>query len=132
MPNQLSAFKRRQSLADHVVVLEVLSVIAQEDQTTVMDLLRRASRDLIRERTKDPKLAARLRSLAEQLSPRMPTRFDTAAQVARFKRAQREHDALIIELNLVSPAEVQNRNAITSRRRPARLVNFAEAHAELT
>jgi len=129
MPNQLSLSKRRQSLAESSVVLGALAEIARTEKTTVSDLIRNAMRETVRQHTSEPALAQRMRSLAEQLAPSVPPSFRSAAQVARFKRAQREHDQLLIELRLTKPENVQTKNSLSKSRRTVRILNFATAHA---
>ncbi len=129
MPNQLSKSKRRQSLAEHEAVLAALAEIARREDTTVMALLRQATRELVKKRASEPIQAERLRQTVWQKAPRMPALFKTAAQVARFKRAQREFDQVLLDLALASPQAIQQRNSIASPRRAVRMVNFDLAHA---
>src|SRR4051812_29374284 len=107
MPNQLAKTKRRQSLAEHAAVLAALTTIAEREDTTVMDLLRSAARQVVRERAAVPAHAAVLRSVVWQMAPQMPLRFKTPAQLSRFKRAQREFDQVLLDLRIAAPAEVQ-------------------------
>jgi hypothetical protein len=72
MPNQLSKSKRRQSLAEHEAVLAALAEIARREDTTVMALLRQATRELVRNRAAEPIQAERLRQLVWKKAPRMP------------------------------------------------------------
>lgn len=129
MPNQLSKSKRRQSLAEHEAVLAALAEIARREDTTVMALLRQATRELVKNRVSEPIQAERLRQLVWQKAPQMPALFKTAAQVARFKRAQREFDQVVLDLALASPQAIQQRNSIASPRRAVRMINFDLAHA---
>lgn len=129
MPNQLSQSKRRQSLAEHVVVLAALAAIAHREKTTVMALLREAARAVVRLRLAQPARAAELRTLVWQMAPRMPAQFKTPAQLARFKRRQREFDQVVLDLQLAAPAEVQARNSLVRPQQTVRLVNFDLAHA---
>lgn len=128
MPNQLSSSKRRQSLAEHAGVLAALAQIAKRERTTVMDLLREAAREVVRKRAQDPDHAEQLRAAVWNTAPRPPKQFKTAAQLARFKRAQREFDQVVIEMQLVTPTQLQARNSIAAHRRPV-LLNFDRAHA---
>ena len=128
MPNQLAKSKRRQSLAEHAAVLAALAQIAKREDTTVMALLRESAREAVRRRAQIPDHAAELRSTVWQLAPKMPAKFKTAAQLARFKRAQREFDQAVLDMRLAAPEEVQARNSITSSR-PVRLLNFDHVHA---
>jgi hypothetical protein len=59
----------------------------------------------------------------------MPAHFKTAAQVARFKRAQREFDQVLLDLGLASPQAIQQRNSVVPSRRIIRLIDFDQAHA---
>ena len=129
MPNQLSKSKRRQSLAEHEAVLAALAEIARHEDTTVMALLRQATRELVKKRATEPIQAERLRQLVWQKAPRMPAYFKTAAQVERFKRAQREFDQVLLDLALASPQAIQQRNSIASPRRAVRMIDFDLAHA---
>jgi hypothetical protein len=128
MPNQLSKSKRRQSLAEHEAVLAALTDIARREDTTVMALLRQAVRALVRHKASEPAQAEHLRQLVWQKSPRMPARFKTPAQVARFKRAQREFDQVLLDLELAGPGAIQARNAVASARRTIRLIDFDRGH----
>jgi len=129
MPNQLSKSKRRQSLAEHEAVLVAVAEIARREDTTVMALLRQATRDLVKNRVSEPIQAERLRQLVWQKAPQMPVHFKTAAQVARFKRTQREFDQVLLDLDLASPQAIQQRNSIASPRRAIRMIDFDQAHA---
>ncbi len=128
MPNQLAQSKRRQSLAEHAAVLAALAQIAKREETTVMALLRASAREAVRRRAQSPDHAAELRTAVWQLAPKMPAKFKTAAQLARFKRAQRAFDEALLDMHLAAPAEVQARNSIAASR-PVRLLNFDQAHA---
>jgi hypothetical protein len=129
MPNQLVKTKRRQSLAEHAAVLAALEVIAKREETTVMDLLRSAAREVVRQRAATPQHRDVLRAVVWHQAPQMPTRFKTPAQLSRFKRAQREFDRVLLDLQIAAPAEIQARNSIAPANRPVRLLNFATAHA---
>lgn len=129
MPNQLSKSKRRQSLAEHEAVLAALAEIALREDTTVMALLRQATRALVKHKASEPAQTEHLRRLIWQKAPQMPARFKTPAQVARFKRAQREFDQVLLDLELASPRTIQERNAIAPSRQSIRLIDFDRAHA---
>lgn len=128
MPNQLAKSKRRQSLAEHTAVLAALATIARREDTTVMDLLRSGARQIVRQRATIPAYAEPLRSAVWRTAPQVPKYFKTAAQLARFKRAQREFDHVLLDLQIAAPTEVQDRNSIVPVNRPLRLLNFASAH----
>ena len=122
MPNQLAQSKRRQSLAEHEAVLAALAEIARREDTTVMALLRQAARELVRKRRATPAQAKALRAVVWRSAPRMPAQFKTAAQLARFKRAQREFDQVLLDLQLASPDLIQERNSLVPSRQAIRLV----------
>lgn len=128
MPNQLSKSKRRQSFAEHEAVLAALADIARREHTTVMALLRQATRALVKQKASDPEQAEHLREVIWNRVPRMPARFKTAAQVARFKRAQREFDQVLLDLELASPRAIQERNSIVPSRQAIRLLEFDRVH----
>jgi hypothetical protein len=128
MPNQLSKSKRRQSLAEHEAVLTALAEIARAEDTTVMALLREATRDFVKRKVDESTQTEHLRQLVWQKAPKMPTHFKTAAQVARFKRAQREFDQVLLDLGLASPHAIQKRNSVVPSRRVVRLIDFDQAH----
>jgi hypothetical protein len=129
MPNQLAQSKRRQSLAEHEAVLAALAEIARSEGTTVMALLRQAARELVRKRGTTPAQAKILSAVVWRSAPQMPAQFKTAAQVARFKRAQREFDQVVLDLQLASPDAIQEHNSLVNSRQAIRLVDFDRAHA---
>lgn len=129
MPNQLAKSKRRQSLAEHEAVLAALAEIARREQTTVMSLLRCATRAFVSRRPRSASEAKTLRQIVLNHAPRPPKRFKSAAEVARFKRAQREFDQVLRDLNLATPADIQRRNSLTQTR--PRLLDFDRAHESL-
>jgi hypothetical protein len=126
MPNQLSPSKRRASLAEHEAVLAALATIALRERTTVMDLLREGARQVVRSRSIDPAKASAVRKCIWACAPKMPARFKSPAHVARFKRAQREFDILVQELNLAAPAAVQERNSLVPAARAVRVLAFVD------
>lgn len=127
MPNQLAQSKRRASLAEHEAVLAALATIARRERTTVMDLLREGARQVVRSRHADPTKATAVRKSIWACAPKMPARFKSAAHVSRFKRAQREFDTIVQELNLAAPATVQKRNSLVPSRRDVQVLAFADA-----
>lgn len=129
MPNQLAKSKRRQSLAEHEAVLAALTEIARKEDTTVMALLRQAARELVKKKSSDPRLAETLQRAVWLKAPQMPARFKTPAQVARFKRQQREFDHALLDMGLASPKAIQRRNSIVPTRHTIRLIDFDQAHA---
>ena len=129
MPNQLSKSKRRQSLAEHEAVLAALADIARREDTTVMALLRQAIRAFVKRKASDPIQSEQLREIILRRAPRMPAHFKTPAQVARFKRAQREFDQVLLDLELASPHAIQARNSVVPSRRSIQLIDFDRAHA---
>jgi hypothetical protein len=129
MPNQLAKNKRRQSLAEHEAVLAALAAVARREKTTVMALLRQAVRETVRQKSADPRIAAEVRRVVEERAPRLPSRFTTPAEVARFKREQRAFDQVLIDLALANPIDVQQRNSLVRSRESLRLVDFHLAHA---
>ncbi len=132
MPNQLAKSKRRQSLAEHEAVLAALAEIARREDTTVMALIREAARDVVRKRTTSPAQVDAMRALVWQMAPKMPARFKTAAQVSRFKRAQREFDQVVLDLKIDTPSSIQNRNSVVRADQTVRLIDFDRAHATAT
>ena len=129
MPNQLAQSKRRQSLAEHEAVLAALAEIARREDTTVMALLRQAARELVRKKRTTPAQAKALSAVVWRSAPQMPAQFKTAAQLARFKRAQREFDQVVLDLQLASPDAIQERNSLVNSRQAIRLIDFDRAHA---
>lgn len=127
MPNQLAQSKRRASLAEHEAVLAALATIASRENTTVMNLLREGARQVVRSRNDDPSNTPALQHAVWSCAPKMPAQFKSAAQVARFKRAQREFDVLVQELKLASPETVQQRNSVVPARHNVQVLAFADA-----
>jgi hypothetical protein len=127
VPNQLSQSKRRASLAEHEAVLAALATIARSERTTVMDLLREGARQVVRSRSSDPAKATAVQKSIWACAPKMPTRFKSAAHVSRFKRAQREFDTLVQELDIAAPSVVQQRNSLVPVRSDIKVLTFANA-----
>ena len=127
MPNQLAPSKRRACLAEHEAVFAALAILARRERTTVMDLLREGARQVVRSRSADPSKATALRKSVWACAPQMPAHFKSPAHVARFKRAQREFDTLVQELNLAAPAAVQKRNSLVRSPRQVHVFAFADA-----
>lgn len=131
MPNQLSKTKRRQSIAEHRAVLAAIEAVARSESRTVVDVLREAIRELVRRRAEDPLQAELLRPEVWNLAPQFSAKMRTRAQVARFKREQREFDRVVLELNLAAPMDIEARNSIANPDYPVRLIGFKNAHAAL-
>src|SRR5271167_3325532 len=112
MPNQLAKSKRRQSIAEHVAVLEAVVAVSRREETTVVALIREAIRELIRKRAADPMNAELMRSAVWKAAPRSHLNMRTRAQVSRFKRDQREFDQVVLDLHLAEPSEIEARNSI--------------------
>jgi len=129
MPNQLSKSKRRQSLAEHEAVLEALAEIARREDTTVMALLRVATREMVKKKASDPLHAKSVQQAVWGKAPQMPARFKNPAQVARFKRAQREYDRVLLDVGLASVQVMQQRNSVAASRSRVRMIDFDHAHA---
>jgi hypothetical protein len=128
VPNQLAQSKRRASLAEHEAVLAALSTIARREGTTVMDLLREGARQVVRSRTGTPAQLVAVRKSVWACAPKLPSRFKSAAHVARFKRAQREFDVVVQELKLAPAAEIQRRNSlVVPARTSIRVLAFDDA-----
>ena len=127
MPNQLAQSKRRHTLAENAAVLAALTAIARNERTSVMALLRTAAREVVRQRLADPADAAVVRAAIWEKAPRMPVHFRTPAQVARFKRSQREFDQVLRDVRLATPQEIQQSNTIASPH-SVKLVDFHRAH----
>ena len=64
-----------------------------------------------------------------RLAPKLPAKFKTAAQVARFKRSQRDFDQGLLDLQISSPETVQERNLLVSRSHAVRVIDFDQARA---
>ena len=131
MPNQLARSKRRQSITEHEVVLAAIAAVSRREDTTVVALIREAIRDLVKKRAALPLHAESLRSEVWKLAPRIVESMRTPAQVARFKRAQREFDQIVLDLHLAAPSEIQARNSIVHPDQPIRMIDFNRAHAAL-
>ncbi len=131
MSNQLAKSKRRQSLAEHEAVLAALKTIAEREETTVMELLRRGARELVARHTQNPDEAETLRRTVLAFTPQVPSKFESAAQVARFKREQRAFDQVLQDLHLATPQEIQARNSLVRGKKKQQLLDFERSHASL-
>jgi len=124
MPNQLSKSKKRISVAEHCAVLAVLEALAKVENLTVSDMIKQSARSLIAERAADPNLSRKFRRIVSEHAPVIPDTFRSPAKVARYKREQREYDALLQELNIVQPEELQERNSLASKPHQVRLASL--------
>jgi hypothetical protein len=129
MPNQLACGKRRQSVAEHQAVLAALAEIARHEDTTSAALLREAMRAVVRDRAANSGHREGLCALVMAFSPKAPERIGTAAALARFKRAQREFDQLVLDLGLATPDAVQTRNSVVSSTCRVRVLELEKSHA---
>ena len=114
MPNQLSKTKRRKSLADHEAILFILEELAQQAGTTSMNLMRQAVRELIKARTKNSLNKKELLSSIMKFAPKIEQEISTPSQLSRFKRRQREFDKVLLDLDFVDSASIEDRNSIVS------------------
>lgn len=112
MPNQLSATKKRKTVAEHAMVLAALEQVAAAEGTTSTELLRQAAREVVRSRLRDARLGKSLRKLLRQNAPQAPKVFKSAKQAARFKARLREYDALCLDLDVQTKTEIQTRNSV--------------------
>ena len=92
-----------------------------------MDLLREGARQVVRSRGADPEKVNAVRESIWACAPKLPDRFKSAAHVSRFKRAQREFDTLVQELEVAAPAAVQQRNSLVPARSEIKVPTFADA-----
>lgn len=125
MPNQLSQTKKRFTVAEHRAVLAALEIIAEAQNSTIADLLRKSLRQIVAEHANDPNISANLRRTLSRYVPVMPEHFRSPAKVSKFKKEQREFDQLIQELHFLSPTEVQQRNSIVRNPQSIRLTSIA-------
>ena len=112
------------TVAEEASVLAALEVIAQADNLTVTDLLRKGVRNIIADRAADPDLRQAIRRAMVEHAPVMPFEFRSAAKVSKFKRNQREFDQLLEDLNLAEAEELQRRNSLAEGPEYVRLTEF--------
>jgi len=129
MPNQISDTKKRKSMTEHRAVLAILEMIAQQEGTTSMELMREAVRKSIRNRVKSSCGKNRLLPLVMQFAPIPPEKFSTAAQMSRFKRSQRELDKLLLDLDLATPESIESMNSIVSPKCKIRVFELEQRNA---
>ncbi len=129
MPNQLSSTKDRKSVTEHEAVLAALESIARREGTTTMSLMRQAMREAVRKRTDDSSNGKWLRSIVMRFAPKPPQTFATAAQLARFKRSQREFDQVLLDLNLDSNEGMESKNSIVSPKCKLRVFELEQSNA---
>lgn len=130
MPNQLAKNKKRKSLAEHEAVLAALSEIARVEGISVMSLMRRAIREIIRKYADDSSLEERLRLTVMSFAPKPRKRFATRAQLSRFKRQQREFDKLLLDLHLDDPEVIETQNSIVSPKSRIRVLELEKVDAK--
>ena len=87
---------------------------------TTTDLIRQAARELVSRHAREKSQEQQLRSIFLAHAPKPPKRMRSPAQVARYKKALREYDAIALDLGLQDAIEIQTRNSIhQSPKRPA-------------
>ena len=129
MPNQLSSTKDRKSVTEHEAILVALESIARREGTTTMALMRQAMREAVRKRAENSSDRKWLRSIVMRFSQKPPRIFATAAQLARFKRSQREFDQVLLDLNLVSNEGMESLNSIVSPNCKLRVFELERSNA---
>ena len=129
MPNQLSSTKDRRSVTEHEAILVALESIARREGTTTMALMRQAMRDAVRKRADNSSDLKWLRSIVMRFAPKPPRIFATAAQLARFKRSQREFDQVLLDLDLVSNEGMEAMNSIVSPKCKLRVLELEQKYA---
>ena len=129
MPNQLSSTKDRKSVTEHEAILVALESIARREGTTTMALMRQAMREAVKKRVEDSSKGKWLRSTIMRFAPKPPEIFTTAAQLARFKRSQREFDRVLLDLNLISQEGMQSLNSIVSPKCKLRIFELERSNA---
>jgi hypothetical protein len=128
MPNQLHAAKRRQSFIDDKAMLDALAEMASREERPVAELIRDALRLYVKATPKSPETMRAVRAVVSANKPQMPATLKTPASVARFKEAQRAHDALALALGVETPESVQARNSVYASPDKVRVLNFSTAH----
>lgn len=129
MPNQLSKTKDRKSVTEHEAILAALESIAQREGTTTMALMRQAMRDAVRKRKDNSSDGKWLSSIVMRFAPKPPRIFATSAQLARFKRSQREFDQVLLDLDLVTNDGMEAMNSIVSPKCKLRVLELEQKYA---
>ncbi|MEM0964752.1 MAG: hypothetical protein AAGJ81_01205 [Verrucomicrobiota bacterium] len=123
MPNQLARSKIRKTVAEHVAVLKMLELIAKRESKTSTDLLREATRDLIRDHARDEDFASRLLQVYCAFAPRLPSRIQKPSDLVRFKKECREFDDIAVDLGLREALDIQERNSVHGISEPPVLIS---------
>ena len=116
MPNQLSATKKRKTIAEHAMVWSVLDELARQRDTTSTELVRKAVHEYLKRNIESLSKEDRetFRRAAYQHAPKLPKNLKTHQQVQVFKGQQRHMDTLLMETGITTPQEMQRINSITS------------------
>ena len=129
MNERHNTVKNRISVTEHEAVLVALESIARREGTTTMALMRQAMRETVRQRAADSSERKWLSSIVMQFCPKPSQSFVTAAQLARFKRSQREFDQVLLDLNLVSSDVMESTNSIVSPNCKLRVLELERSNA---
>ena len=129
MPNKLSDEKMRKTLTEHKAVIAMLEKVAADKNTTIMNLMRDGIRSEIRRYAADEAKRLKIYGIAKMFEPTINKESLSPADLARFKRKQRDFDSLLMELNLETPERMEEMNSIVSPTTPIRIREFSGDHA---
>ncbi len=124
MPNQLSDTKVRKSITEYKIVIDILNKIAKEENRTFMDLIRDSIRTKIKEHITHFSNPNELQDIINKWTPVAPKEIKTAADLSKFKKEQRKFDEILLELDLLTPQKVAEKNSFIPVDKKIRILEF--------
>ena len=130
MPNKLSDVKMRKTLTEHKAVIAVLEKIAQEKNVTIMELMREGIRNEIRKNARNNNARKEILNVFKNFEPALNEDLCSPAELAKFKREQRNFDNLMLDLNLETPDHIEKNNSVVSPSAEIKVLELEKQHVE--
>jgi len=128
MPNKLSDVKMRKTLTEYKAVIAVLKKIAQEKNMSIMELMREGIRNEIRKYASDHQKRRETLDILNNYEPKLGQEYSSSAELAKFKRKQRDFDNLMLELQLKTPHSIEKDNSVIPPSAKIKVLEFGEDH----
>ena len=129
MPNKLSDAKMRKTLTEHKSVIAILDRIAQDCNTTTMELMRKAIRNEIRMYARQEAKRDEISGIIKEFEPKISENVTSPTDIAKFKCKQRDFDRLLLELDLETPESIEKKNSLIPPASKIRVLELETQHA---
>jgi hypothetical protein len=129
MPNKLSDVKMRKTLTEYKAVLAVVEKIAQEKNMSTMEFMREGIRNEIRKYAANQHKNEAISNILKNFEPILEHKCSSPAELAKFKRKQRDFDSLMLDLKLKTPNNIEDTNSVVPPSAQIKVLEFGEHHA---